>query len=190
MVLLKITLDNREVKITFLVEFYLVFQILMSKEYFENSRSKTTFILIGVVIAFVLIAILGSARTSKNGLLNYEDRYQQMQSDFQKEKDAFQEYQQLLIQQHQQMSNSDILTSSYALSTSLQIKNGKLIGAVSSSDPVTLAQYQKEIQKYASISNLDMFSFSFEADAVKNIEQIYTLLGHKKVSFKEIWSGK
>jgi hypothetical protein len=158
----------------------------MSKEYFENSRSKTSFILIGIIIAFVLIAILSSSSKRQEKMIpNYEDWYQQLQSDFEKEKDSLRDYQQQLL--HQQSQNTRV-ENSYALSTSLNISNGKLVGSVSSSDITTLETYKKAIRKYADIVNLDGTSFSFESDDTDDFSEIYNILGYKKVAFKEIWS--
>ncbi|MDR0369344.1 MAG: hypothetical protein LBH96_02130 [Candidatus Peribacteria bacterium] len=153
----------------------------MSKEYFEKSRSKTTFVLIGIIIAFVFIAILGSSSKHTDDFLpKYEEWYQQMQSDFEQEKAALRDYQQQLMQQQQQ--------SAYSLSTSLNITNGKLEGFISSSDTTTLENYKKEIEKHAKILDSDDTTFTFQSDDKEHMADIYKLLGNKKVAFKKIWS--
>lgn len=153
----------------------------MSKEYFENSRSKTTFVLIGIVVAFVLIAILWSSSKNKDDFLpKYEEWYQQIQSDFDNEREVLREYQQQLMQQQKQ--------NSYSLTTSLNINNGKLEGSISSSDSITLENYKKEVKKYAKIIDSDDTTFTFQSDNKEDISDIYKLLGNKKVAFKEIWS--
>ena len=152
----------------------------MSKEYFENSRSKITFILMGIVIVFALIAIFDTPSNNQNQMLQtYEDRYQQMQSDFEREKETFRDYQQSFLQQPQPpVPPQQPEQSVYSLEISLSSMQGKLVGFVSSSDLTTLARYKKALKKYAKITDSGNFSFSFESGNTDKFSDIYEILGH------------
>jgi CHASE3 domain sensor protein len=134
----------------------------MRNEYSKDIKSKSAFVILGVVVILLLMLLLQSCGSS--------------QSHERRENKNAEKRQEIALD-----------AQSLSLQSSLYQDGNVLIGFVKSSDKSILKTYKKSLKKYADIVRSTDEGFIFLAEGDKNILAIYQILKKHQPSFRDVW---
>ena len=146
----------------------------MSQEYFENSKSKTTFVLCGVVIALILIIFISPS--------TYPDKKNQKL--LQEEIIAFQtEFEQPGFP----LPTQDIQVSFTSFQTSLYQEGNTLVGFIKSTDKKQTKELKNLIKNYVDTLKDTDEGFVFLSQKTEHFPMLSQILKTNQPSFREVW---